>query len=70
MAEEAGEDNSPTAEEVVATREAKAAMVASKAAMIRTSSRVVANGRRRSNPSYEFSLTSLETPKSRTVQQT
>jgi hypothetical protein len=65
-AEDGAEDsNSPTAEAEAATKVAsKVATVASRAATTKTNSRVEVNGRRRSNPSYEFSLTSLETPKS------
>lgn len=63
--EDGAEDsNNPTAEAEAVTKVAsKVATVASRAATTKTNSRVEVNGRRRSNPSYEFSLTSLETPK-------
>jgi hypothetical protein len=66
VAEEDGveDSNNPTAAEEVATRAVnKVATAASRAATTKTSSKVEVNGERRSNPSYEFSLTSLETPK-------
>jgi hypothetical protein len=66
VAEEDGveveDSNNPTAAEEVATRAVnKVATAASRAATTKTSSKVEVNGERRSNPSYEFSLTSLET---------
>lgn len=64
MAEEDGaeDSNNPTAEEVGIIKEAsEVVMAASKAGTTRTSSKAAVNGRRRSNPSYEFLLTFLET---------
>jgi hypothetical protein len=74
VVEEDGEEdsNSPTVavEEEADTKAAsKAATAASRVATTKTNSRVAVNGRRRSNPSYEFSLTSLENPKPRTAEQ-
>jgi len=65
-------NSSPTAaaEEDTLAEVKEAMAVASRVAMTRTNNRVVVNGRRRSNPSSEFLLTSTEIPKSRTVVQT
>lgn len=64
-ADGAVDSNSPMAVAEEATRvvEVVATKVDSRVVTIKTSSKVVVNGRRRSNPSYEFSLTSLENPK-------
>jgi len=57
-------NSSPTAaaEEDTLAEVKEAMAVASRVAMTRTNNRVVVNGRRRSNPSSEFSLTSTENP--------
>lgn len=67
----AEDSNSPMAAAEAVTKVAsKAATAANRVATTKTNSRVEVNGRRRSNPSHESSLTSLENPNPRTVEQT